>query len=108
LFGLKLCYRFLFYLTITAHAFACIWVKLGNEDSGWIDTLNESHEYGSSYIAAFYWVITTFTTVGYGEIKGTTENELLFTILTEVRLYLFLFTKDCGNWSFFIFNGEYK
>ena len=30
------------------------------------------------YIVAVYWVITTLTTVGYGDVKGFTTDEYLF------------------------------
>ena len=36
--------------------------------------------YRSYYISAIYWVITTFTSVGYGDIHGSTQTEYLFTI----------------------------
>jgi len=34
----------------------------------------------SFYIAAVYWVITTFTSVGYGDISGYTLEERIFQI----------------------------
>lgn len=30
------------------------------------------------FIVAVYWVITTLTTVGYGDVKGFTNTEYLF------------------------------
>ena len=37
--------------------------------------------FGSYYIAAVYWIITTFTSVGYGEIRGYTIKENVFQIV---------------------------
>ena len=41
-------------------------------------------DYRSCYISSIYWVTTTFTSVGYGDIKGNTDYELIFQILVEM------------------------
>ena len=44
------------------------------------------------YINAFYFILTTITTVGYGDITGTTTYELLFSMCVEfVGLTFFSF-----------------
>lgn len=44
------------------------------------------------YINAFYWILTTITTVGYGDINGTTSPEIIFTMVVEfVGLTVFSF-----------------
>jgi len=35
------------------------------------------------YITACYWTITTLSTVGYGDIRGYTTEEYLYTMLVE-------------------------
>ena len=35
------------------------------------------------YSTAVYWVITTLTTVGYGDYKGYTVNEYAFQMVVE-------------------------
>lgn len=35
------------------------------------------------YVTSFYWVITSLTTVGYGDYKGYTTVEYIFQIFTE-------------------------
>ena len=44
------------------------------------------------YITSLYWVITTLTTVGYGDITGNTTSELFFSMMVEfVGLTFFSF-----------------
>ena len=38
-------------------------------------------DFWSFYTAAIYWVITTFTSVGYGDIRGYTIEERCFQIV---------------------------
>ena len=41
-------------------------------------------DYRSCYISSIYWVTTTFTSVGYGDIKGDTTDEVLFQMFVEI------------------------
>lgn len=43
------------------------------------------HPPSDVYITSLYWVISTLTTVGYGDIKGATYQEYLFTMAVEVK-----------------------
>jgi hypothetical protein len=82
------------------HILACIWLLIGNKTVGsWITHEDEGFE-GSlvddktrtnteKYIASFYWVVTTLTTVGYGDYKGFTKNEYIFTMAVEFVGFLF-------------------
>jgi hypothetical protein len=65
-----------------------MWVSMGRNDpeNGWVVAKAEiiSHpDNVSLYIAAIYWVMTTCTTVGYGDFSGSTNEELLFQMLTQ-------------------------
>ena len=77
-------------LCIVSHFFACNWMLIGyklmlNENDGWIYALYDDDlivpNFWSIYIASIYWVITTFTSVGYGDIRGYTMIEQSFQIV---------------------------
>jgi hypothetical protein len=79
------------------HILACSWSFVGmNVDGSWIDggpiddtsksslhPIFEKTDKKGIYIAAIYWVITTLTTVGYGDYTGYTEEEYLFEMAVE-------------------------
>jgi hypothetical protein len=74
-------------LCFVSHFFACKWMLIGyklmlNHNDGWIYALYEDNlinpNFKSIYIASVYWVITTFTSVGYGDIRGYTTFEHFF------------------------------
>jgi hypothetical protein len=67
----------------TSHIMACLWVLVGQfqENSGsWY--LPEIQDMGPwhQYTLSMYFVITTMTTVGYGDFSGQTTSERLFVI----------------------------
>eukprot|EP00614_Pseudopedinella_elastica_P009557 CAMPEP_0172607538 /NCGR_PEP_ID=MMETSP1068-20121228/27690_1 /TAXON_ID=35684 /ORGANISM="Pseudopedinella elastica, Strain CCMP716" /LENGTH=935 /DNA_ID=CAMNT_0013410567 /DNA_START=183 /DNA_END=2990 /DNA_ORIENTATION=- len=82
-------------LAFTVHIAACIYVYTGrncskagldnwltNEMKGpfdWRDTMAGSPDVGSIYLAAFYFVLTTMTSVGFGDIitRNNTERILV-------------------------------
>lgn len=78
------------------HILACSWSFVGmNINGSWIDGGKDDGSKSSLhpifmrsdkkgiYIAAIYWVITTLTTVGYGDYTGYTEEEYLFEMAVE-------------------------
>ena len=43
----------------------------------------------TKYITSIYWVVTTLTTVGYGDYKGFTSSEYIVTMIVEFIGILF-------------------
>jgi hypothetical protein len=67
---------FLFFIT---HILGCIWIHIGRNtdpDVNWIVVSEKDYanvhptDNINMYIIAVYWVVTTLTTVGYGDFKG--------------------------------------
>ena len=87
--------RIMIFVLVCAHFFACVFLLLGQRDGGWIhenstDFTPENKQ--SNYIFAFYWIMETITTVGYGDYSGTTSEEIAFTMFLEfVGLSFFSF-----------------
>jgi len=82
-------FELLLYLLSLSHFLGCMWVYLGKVIEGsWIRrppdkiTVDNNSDY-DVYITSTYWVITTLTTVGYGDYKGYTPEEYMFTIFVE-------------------------
>lgn len=101
-------FKLMLNLLFIIHILACIWCYIGRIGKGtWIDTKGQCDSFYSDYyeevenctggdcglskpvgfekndifnlyIIAVYWVITTLTTVGYGDYKGCTNNEYIF------------------------------
>jgi hypothetical protein len=80
--------RLVIYLAYSVHWFACFWIWLGhqNGDEGWIETNSDFVRNSNSdiYIAAMYSIVTTFSTVGYGDILGTSNSEYIFQSILEL------------------------
>lgn len=84
--------RLIFFVILSCvlcHICCCFWVILANLDSDTDDYLNTwlfrkgyvDEEASVIYIASMYFVLTTFTTVGFGDINGVTVSERLFCLL---------------------------
>ena len=96
---------------LLTHIMACLWITIGMADDGWVSKFvnsnkenykNENPEkiYNDDdsdqlftdamhrycfpiYVNAAYFILTTITTVGYGDISGNTKYEYLFSMCVE-------------------------
>jgi hypothetical protein len=79
-------FELMLYLLSVSHFLGCMWVYIGKVVEGsWIRRPDElvtvdNNSISDVYISSTYWVITTITTVGYGDIKGYTPEEYIFSI----------------------------
>ena len=89
---------------------ACVWIYIGRSYPGtWIRSPENGIEGAclpntdadmciigdetTIFITSVYWVITTLTTVGYGDYKGFTQQEYIFQMIVEflgIGLFSFL------------------
>ena len=95
---------------LLTHIMACIWIAIGRvEDNGWVNSFiseqaspenpnPSSFDYFKEiYSNAFYFILTTITTVGYGDISGSTTIEYLFSMGVEfIGLTFFSFLTGIG------------
>lgn len=71
---------------LTAHVAGCLWYALAkfheNVEDTWIVSRGiEDAAIIDQYLASMYFIITTLTTVGYGDISASTNAEIIVAIL---------------------------
>ena len=66
------------------HLFASIWIWVGHGENGWISRKLTSTTEVHVYVASVYYVMTTFTTVGYGDLSGFKNQEYFVEMIIEV------------------------
>ena len=85
----------MFQFLLVAHIAACIFIDVGYlTEQAWLrnpanDVGFEPHEVWKNYALVVYWVMTTFTTVGYGDYAGKTSGEYVLSILFEMTGIMF-------------------
>ena len=79
---------FIIIFAMICHVVACVWIILaqidvGNENSWMTEEYREMPD-KEQYLTAFYFTITTITTVGYGDISGGTIAEKIGAIFLMI------------------------
>ena len=76
--GFERLFFFLLIFFMMCHLLACLWVLIASfsdEDANkWVDSFPD-HKESDLYLVAFYWTITTLSTVGYGDIGANNGLE---------------------------------
>jgi hypothetical protein len=80
-------------MPLLVHLIACCWIALGSGTAG-TDT-----DKFAEYVKAFYWAMSTLTTVGYGDISAKTPGQMIFasgTQLVGVGVFGFVLSNVAG------------
>lgn len=84
-------------VVLLTHLMACLWIAIGRiDDQSWVTKFVVKEQENRNdiqityfdyvvqiYANSFYFILTTITTVGYGDINGDTTYELLFSMCVE-------------------------
>ena len=101
--------KFFFFTLMTLHLFACFWNVVSEwSHPYWYESaqiIGESN--WSLYMRSVYFVITTFTSVGYGDFKPTTDIEICYVIFMHFAGFAF-FAYFVGNVTAIVADLETK
>ena len=85
--NVHMAFRMSFAMFVMFHTLACIWIYIGsNEEGGWQDNFLLEYQKNDAtviYVNAFYFVATTASTIGYGDIHPKLQNEYFFIFFLE-------------------------
>ena len=83
---------------------SCIWIVIGrNTAQNWVRandgySSDVKENWDEVYIDSFYFIMTTITTVGYGDMSYQTTGEIMYVMLCEfVGLCFFSFLMGSIN-----------
>ena len=119
--------KLMLFVLLLTHVMACLWITIGYlSDQGWVDNFleeqkevykihSQKHHLNDEelkfearhfycleiYVNAAYFILTTITTVGYGDISGNNKNEYMFSMCVQfVGLTFFSFLTGTINVMF--------
>lgn len=67
---------FLFWLVLALHWLSCIWLEIIDVDP--------SFDHYTNYVRSLYWIITTLTSVGYGDILPVTNTQMWYAMFIQL------------------------
>lgn len=74
-------FMLVFWILVAAHIVACGWIFIGGTGE-YTSTENTGfNSNGAIYLEAFYWTVTTLTTIGYGDITPANPLQFLYVIV---------------------------
>ena len=83
--GFERLFFFILIFFVLIHIVSCLWViaaALIDDETyagTWLESkISDNSSQSEMYALAFYWTVTTITTVGYGDISGTNNFERMF------------------------------
>ena len=84
-YGFERLMLILFVFILIAHIITCLWIFSASfytdSEGTWMEGEYAAMDSRDQYLTSFYFTITTITTVGYGDISGSTNVEKIFCIL---------------------------
>jgi hypothetical protein len=79
---------FILLSVLAMHICTCLWITITKIDPRTVNWVTEGnytyHDDHQLYVASWYFVVTTFTTVGFGDIRAYNTGERAFAILLMV------------------------
>lgn len=82
--GTEKLFFFIMISVLCIHIMSCMWIfasEITSEPTNWIETGGyEKYPPWKKYLISFYFIVTTATTVGYGDISATNDVERFFAI----------------------------
>lgn len=82
--ALERLFFFLFGAFFLIHILSCLWVffcTFGDDESTFLDESFKEKSVGDQYLTSLYFIITTFSTVGYGDISASNSVEKMLCII---------------------------
>ena len=72
---------------VMIHIFSCAWIYVGAIEGQWMSAEERLfNDKSTTYVNALYFITTTMTSVGYGDINGFNEKAatVLFIVFTAI------------------------